>query len=62
MAIIKIGLDDLAGARGFFEFVMFNQQKASILSKLGPIVNDAMSGMVAGCSLNMYTVASRRWR
>ena len=50
----------IAGARGIFEFVRFDQQKPGILSKLGPIVNDAIGGMVAGCSSNMYTVATRR--
>ena len=52
----------IAGARGVFEFVRFDQQKPGILSKLGPIVNDAIGGLVAGCSSNMYTVATRRSR
>jgi alpha-ribazole phosphatase CobZ len=50
----------IAGARGIFEFVRFDQQKPGILSKLGPIVNDAIGGLIAGCSSNMYTVATRR--
>ena len=50
----------IAGARGIFEFVRFDQQKPGILSKLGPIVNDAIGGLVAGCSSNMYSAATRR--
>ena len=50
----------IAGARGIFEFVRFDQQKPGILSKLGPIVNDAIGGLIAGCSSNMYTSAKRR--
>ena len=50
----------IAGARGIFEFVRFDQQKPGILSKLGPIVNDAIGGLIAGCSSNMYSAANRR--
>jgi alpha-ribazole phosphatase CobZ len=50
----------IAGARGVFEFVRFDQQKPGILAKLGPITNDAIGGLVAGCSSNMYSVATRR--
>jgi len=49
----------IAGAKGIFEFVRFDQKKAGILSTLGPITNDAIGGLVAGCSSNMYTRALR---
>jgi len=49
----------LAGARGIFEFVRFDQGKPGILAKLGPITNDAIGGLIAGCSSNMYTHAFR---
>ena len=49
----------IAGARGIFEFVRFDQGKPGILSKLGPITNDAIGGLIAGCSSNMYTRAFR---
>jgi alpha-ribazole phosphatase CobZ len=52
----------VAGARGVFEFVRFDQNKPGILAKLGPITNDAIGGLVAGCSSNMYSVALRRSR
>jgi len=50
----------IAGARGIFEFVRFDQTKPGILKKLGPIANDAIGGLIAGVSSNMYTNALRR--
>ena len=49
----------IAGARGIFEFVRFDQKKPGILRELGPITNDALGGLIAGCSSNMYTRAIR---
>lgn len=50
----------IAGVRGVFEFTRFDQAKPGILKKLGPITNDAIGGLVAGVSSNMYTRAFRR--
>lgn len=50
----------IAGARGIFEFIRFDQNKPGMLKRLGPIVNDAIGGLIAGCSSNMYTNALRR--
>jgi alpha-ribazole phosphatase CobZ len=50
----------IAGAKGIFEFIRFDQNKPGILSKLGPIVNDAIGALVAGCSSNMYSQALRQ--
>ncbi|MBS7643255.1 alpha-ribazole phosphatase CobZ [Candidatus Bathyarchaeota archaeon] len=50
----------IAGARGIFEFIRFDQTKPGILKKLGPIVNDAIGGLIAGCSSKMYTQATRQ--
>jgi alpha-ribazole phosphatase CobZ len=47
----------IAGARGVFEFIRFDQAKPGILKKLGPITNDAIGGLIAGVSSNMYTRA-----
>jgi alpha-ribazole phosphatase CobZ len=47
----------IAGARGIFEFTRFDQAKPGILNKLGPLTNDAIGGLVAGVSSNMYTSA-----
>ena len=49
----------IAGARGVFEFIRFDQNKPGILKRLGPIINDAIGGLIAGCSSNMYTNALR---
>jgi len=47
----------IAGAKGIFEFIRFDQAKPGILKKLGPITNDAVAGLIAGVSSNMYTKA-----
>jgi len=47
----------IAGAKGIFEFIRFDQAKPGILKKLGPISNDAIGGLIAGVSSNMYTRA-----
>ena len=52
----------IAGARGTFEFIRFDKTKPGILRKLGPISNDAIGGLVAGVSSNMYTRALRARR
>jgi alpha-ribazole phosphatase CobZ len=50
----------IAGAKGIFEFIRFDQRKPGILARLGPITNDAVGGLIAGCSSNMYSEATRR--
>ena len=50
----------LAGVRGIFEFTRFDQAKPGILNKLGPITNDAIGGLVAGVSSNVYSRAFRK--
>jgi alpha-ribazole phosphatase CobZ len=50
----------IAGARGIFEFIRFDQSKPGILGKLGPLTNDAVGGLIAGCSSNMYSEGLRR--
>jgi alpha-ribazole phosphatase CobZ len=50
----------IAGVRGIFEFTRFDQAKPGILKKLGPITNDAIGGLVAGVSSNVYTRAFRQ--
>jgi alpha-ribazole phosphatase CobZ len=49
----------IAGARGVFEFIRFDQAKPGILKKLGALSNDAIGGLIAGVSSNMYTHALR---
>lgn len=50
----------IAGVRGVFEFTRFDQAKPGILKKLGPLTNDAIGGLVAGVSSNVYTRAFRK--
>jgi len=50
----------VAGARGIFEFIRFDKEKPGILKKLGPIMNDAIGGLIAGVSSNMYTRALKQ--
>jgi phosphatidylglycerophosphatase A len=45
--------------RGVFEFTRFDQAKPGILNKLEPLTNDAIGGLVAGVSSNVYTRAFR---
>jgi alpha-ribazole phosphatase CobZ len=52
--------DYIAGSRGVFEFTRFDQAKPGILKNLGAISNDAIGGLVAGVSSNMYTLAIRK--
>jgi len=52
----------IAGVRGIFEFTRFDQAKPGILKKLGSITNDAIGGLVAGVSSNMYTRAFRNYK
>jgi alpha-ribazole phosphatase CobZ len=49
--------DYIAGAKGTFEFARFDQAKPGILKNLGAISNDAIAGLIAGVSSNMYTRA-----
>ena len=45
----------IAGARGIFEFIRYDQAKPGILRKLGPIANDAVGGHIAGVSSRIYS-------
>jgi len=50
----------IAGAKGIFEFIRFDQAKPGILKELGPITNDAIGGLIAGVSSSMYTKATSK--
>jgi alpha-ribazole phosphatase CobZ len=49
----------IAGAKGMFEFVRFDQAKPGILKRLGPLTNDPIGALIAGAASNMYTRASK---
>jgi alpha-ribazole phosphatase CobZ len=49
----------LAGAKGMFEYVRFDQAKPGVLKKLGPLTNDPIGALIAGAASNMYTQATK---
>jgi alpha-ribazole phosphatase CobZ len=49
----------IAGAKGMFEYVRFDQAKPGILKKLGPLTNDPIGALIAGATSNMYTRATK---
>ncbi|MCL2288834.1 MAG: alpha-ribazole phosphatase CobZ [Candidatus Bathyarchaeota archaeon] len=49
----------IAGAKGMFEYVRFDQAKPGILKKLGPLTNDPIGALIAGASSNMYTRSTK---
>jgi len=44
----------LAGSRGLFNFTQYDQKKPGILSRLGPFLDDAVGGLVAGVMSDMF--------
>jgi alpha-ribazole phosphatase CobZ len=47
----------IAGAKGMFEYVRFDQAKPGVLKRLGPLTNDPIGALIAGASSNMYSRA-----
>lgn len=45
----------IGGYKGRFEFVRFDKLKPGIISKLGPFMDDIISGLVGGISSNVYS-------
>ena len=45
----------IAGTRARFEYVRFDQAKPGLLSSLGPFIDDAIAGLIAGASTLMYS-------
>ncbi len=45
----------IGGYKGMFEFTRFDQNKPGVLSELGPFMDDAIAGLIAGVSSNMYS-------
>ena len=44
----------IAGSRGLFNFTQYDQKKPGILSKLGPFLDDAIGGLVAGVMSDIF--------
>lgn len=51
MAIAEI----IAGTYARFEFTRYDQKKPGILGTLGPFLDDAVAGLIAGCTSKLYS-------
>ena len=45
----------IGGTYARFEFTRYDQKKPGILSKLGPFLDDAIAGLIAGCTSRLYS-------
>jgi len=51
MAIAEL----IGGTYARFGFTRYDQQKPGILSRLGPFLDDAVAGLIAGCTSRLYS-------
>lgn len=45
----------IGGIYARFEFTRYDQKKPGILGKLGPFLDDAIAGLIAGCTSRLYS-------
>ncbi len=45
----------IGGTYARFEFTRYDQKKPGILAKLGPFMDDAVAGLIAGCTSRLYS-------
>ncbi|MDD1659376.1 MAG: hypothetical protein LUP92_03935 [Methanomicrobiales archaeon] len=45
----------IGGTCARFEFTRYDQKKPGILSGLGPFLDDAVAGLIAGCTSRLYS-------
>lgn len=45
----------IGGTYARFEFTRYDQQKPGILARLGPFLDDAVAGLIAGCTSRLYS-------
>jgi alpha-ribazole phosphatase CobZ len=45
----------IGGTYARFEFTRYDQKKPGILSELGPFLDDAVAGLIAGCTSRIYS-------
>jgi Phosphatidylglycerophosphatase A and related proteins len=45
----------LGGTCARFEFTRYDQRKPGLLSSLGPFLDDAVAGLIAGCTSRFYS-------
>jgi len=45
----------IGGTCARFEFTRYDQKKPGVLSMLGPFLDDAVAGLIAGCTSRLYS-------
>lgn len=45
----------IGGTYARFEFTRYDQKKPGILKELGPFLDDAIAGLIAGCTSRLYS-------
>jgi len=45
----------IGGTCARFEFTRYDQKKPGVLSRLGPFLDDAVAGLIAGCTSRLYS-------
>jgi alpha-ribazole phosphatase CobZ len=45
----------IGGTYARFEFTRYDQKKPGILARLGPFLDDAVAGLIAGCTSKLYS-------
>ncbi|MEN6395748.1 MAG: phosphatidylglycerophosphatase A [Methanoregula sp.] len=45
----------IGGTYARFEFTRYDQKKPGILAQLGPFLDDAIAGLIAGCTSRLYS-------
>ncbi len=45
----------IGGTYARFEFTRYDQKKPGILKSLGPFLDDAVAGLIAGCTSRLYS-------
>lgn len=45
----------IGGTYARFEFTRYDQKKPGILNRLGPFLDDAVAGLIAGCTSQLYS-------
>ncbi|HUU75612.1 MAG TPA: phosphatidylglycerophosphatase A [Methanoregulaceae archaeon] len=45
----------IGGTYARFEFTRYDQNKPGILARLGPFLDDAVAGLIAGCTSRFYS-------
>jgi alpha-ribazole phosphatase CobZ len=48
----------IGGTYARFEFTRYDQKKPGILRSLGPFLDDAVAGLIAGCTSRLYSECS----